>query len=73
MNHSKHFKLIACNVMWRELCHFAATSMNRFDFQFLPWGLHGEPDKLRIEASNDAAVLRAVNPGTPVAAEERES
>jgi len=46
---SQHYKLIACNVMWRELCHFAAAAKNRFDFQFLPWGLHGEPDKLRIE------------------------
>ena len=43
------FKLIACNVMWRELCHFAAVSRNRYDFQFLPWGLHTEPDDLRAE------------------------
>ena len=33
---NQHFKLIACNVMWRELCHFAATSRNRFNLQFLP-------------------------------------
>jgi len=52
-----HYKLIACNVMWREICHYAARSGNRFDLQFLPWGLHSEPDKLRIETQRaiDAA------------------
>ncbi|MEI6970329.1 MAG: DUF1638 domain-containing protein [bacterium] len=50
-----HFKLIACNVLWRELCHYAAVSDNRFTFEFLSWGLHSEPDKLR------EAVQRAVD------------
>jgi len=47
---NRHLKLIACNVMWRELCHYAASSCNHFDLQFLSWGLHTEPDQLRIEA-----------------------
>ena len=45
----RHLKLIACNVMWRELCHYAAVSRNRFELQFLPWGLHTTPDDLRTE------------------------
>ena len=45
----QHFRLIACNVMWRELCHYAAASRNRFQLQFLPWGLHTDPDQLRLE------------------------
>lgn len=35
--------------MWRELCYFASQSRNNFQFQFLPYGLHNEPDQLRIE------------------------
>ena len=47
MNNQK-YKIISCNVMWREFCHFAAQSKNEFDFQFLPFGLHSEPDQLRV-------------------------
>ncbi len=46
---NKKYKIISCNVLWRELCYFAALSKNEFDFKFLPYGLHGEPDQLRIE------------------------
>ncbi len=45
----RHFSIIGCKVMWRELCHFAAASKNWFDFRFLPWGLHSEPSELRVE------------------------
>ena len=41
-------KIIACNVMWRELCYYAAQSPHAFEFAFLPYGLHCEPDQLRI-------------------------
>lgn len=44
-----HYKLIACNVLWRELCHFASLSPNTFDFHFLQQGLHNTPDILRSE------------------------
>ncbi|NCO36391.1 MAG: DUF1638 domain-containing protein [Armatimonadetes bacterium] len=45
----QHFKVVSCNVMWRELCYYAALSPNAFSLQFLPWGLHCEPDNLRRE------------------------
>ncbi|MFC1736594.1 DUF1638 domain-containing protein [Candidatus Hydrogenedentota bacterium] len=43
------YKIIACHVLWRELCHFASLSNNVFDFQYLPQGLHSTPDVLRNE------------------------
>ncbi len=43
------YKIISCKVMWRELCYFASKSKNSFDFQFLPYGLHGEPKELHKE------------------------
>lgn len=43
------YKIIACRVLWRELCYFAARSRNVFDFVFLEQGLHNTPDKLRTE------------------------
>ena len=46
---NKHFKVISCNVMWREICYYAALSPNAFTLQFTPWGLHTEPDQLRTE------------------------
>ena len=44
---NKRFKVIACNVMWREICYYAARSPNAFSLQFLDWGLHTDPDQLR--------------------------
>jgi len=35
--------------MWRELCYYASLSQNKFDFKFLPYGLHGDPNQLRKE------------------------
>ena len=43
------YKIIACHVLWRELCHFASLSDNIYDFQFLEQGLHDTPDVLRKE------------------------
>ena len=45
----KRFKIIACHVLWRELCYFASLSRHVFDIQFLPQGLHNTPDSLRQE------------------------
>ncbi|MFA6102139.1 MAG: DUF1638 domain-containing protein [Victivallaceae bacterium] len=44
-----NLKIIACNVMWRELCHYAAISFNKFEFKYLPWGLHRDPGEIRLE------------------------
>ncbi|MDO8683027.1 MAG: DUF1638 domain-containing protein [Armatimonadota bacterium] len=40
-------KLIACEVFFREVCHFAARSNNILDITFIPFGLHDTPEKLR--------------------------
>lgn len=56
-----NLKIIACNVLWREICHYAALSPNRCDLQFLPWGLHGTPALLRDEVQN---AIDAVPPDT---------
>jgi len=45
----KRYKIIACHVLWRELCYFASLSRHVFDIQFLPQGLHNTPDTLRQE------------------------
>ncbi len=44
-----NLKIISCNVMWRELCHYASLSANKFEFRFMPYGLHGDPNQLRAE------------------------
>ena len=31
-----NLKIVACNVMWRELCYYASLSPNKFEFNFLP-------------------------------------
>jgi hypothetical protein len=41
------FYVIACHVLWRELCHAGALSRNTLTFQFLKQGLHNTPDLLR--------------------------
>jgi len=53
----KRYLIIACHVLWRELCHLSATSENVFDFVFLHQGLHDTPDLLRkeLQAAIDAA------------------
>lgn len=42
-------RIIACHVLWRELCYYASLSGNIFDFRFLKQGLHNTPDVLRSE------------------------
>ena len=46
---SLNLKVVACNVMWRELCHHASVSPNKFEFTYLPWGLHRDPADLHAE------------------------
>jgi len=60
-------KLIACEILYRELCWAVARSPNRVDVEFLPKGLHdigqeGMSSRLgevlaRVEESNYDAVL----------------
>jgi hypothetical protein len=40
-------KIIACEVLTRELCRATADSAHIFSLTFMPFGLHGTPDKLR--------------------------
>lgn len=35
-----HLKLIACEILYRECCAAAASSINRVEVEFLPKGLH---------------------------------
>lgn len=43
----KRFLLLACHVVWRELCQTAAVSPHELFPVFLKQGLHNEPDNLR--------------------------
>jgi hypothetical protein len=43
----KKYYIIACHVLWREMCHCAAVSPNVHDLHFLEQGLHNTPDQLR--------------------------
>ena len=54
-----NLKIIACNVMWRELCYYASVSPNKFEFSYLPWGLHRDPAQLHAEVQ--AAVDQAAD------------
>ncbi len=45
----KRFKIIACNVLFRELSLCAAYSPHLIDVDFLHRSLHHEPDRLRAE------------------------
>lgn len=43
----KRIKVLACRSMWREISLIASQSVNVCDVEFLPLGLHNEPQKLR--------------------------
>jgi len=58
----RRFHVIACHVLWREFCYFAALSENVFTFDFLKQGLHNEPDKLRASVQ---AAIDALKPEEP--------
>ncbi len=50
-------KIIACEVLTREICLAASGSRHVFSLAFMPFGLHGTPDKLRerLQAEIDSA------------------
>ena len=41
------YHLVACHVLWRELCYFASLSPHFFTFHFLKQGLHNTPELLK--------------------------
>lgn len=51
------YHLIACQVLWRELCYYASLSEGFFTFRFLEQGLHNTPEQLkeRLQAAVDEA------------------
>jgi len=50
------YEIIACHVLWREVCHFAAEAPVVLHPTFLKQGLHCTPDTLReeLQAAIDA-------------------
>jgi hypothetical protein len=40
IENQKKYKLISCEILFRELCYCAARSKNLIDIEFLPKGLH---------------------------------
>jgi hypothetical protein len=48
----KKFYVIACHLLWRELCYYASLSENMINFKFLKQGLHNTPDILRQEVQD---------------------
>lgn len=51
------YLVVACHVLWRELCYCASMSARVYQFDFLRQGLHNTPDILRqeLQASIDKA------------------
>lgn len=43
------FKLISCEVLFREMCAASASSPHQIDLEFLPKGLHDLPTELMLE------------------------
>jgi len=41
------YHLIACHVLWRELCHYISLSPHSYTINFLKQGLHNTPELLR--------------------------
>ena len=57
------FKIIACDVLNREISLIAAQSPHFLDVRYLPQGLHNTPDKLREEVM--AAIRETEEAGFP--------
>lgn len=57
LSNKERYCIVACHVLWRELCYLASLSSRIFQFTFLQQGLHCTPDLLRTELQ--AAVDRA--------------
>lgn len=43
------YHLVACHVLWRELCYFASLSPHFFTFHWMKQGLHNTPELLKAE------------------------
>ncbi len=43
------YAVVACHVLWRELCYYASLAPYVYQFHFLKQGLHNTPDLLRQE------------------------
>ncbi len=43
------YHVIACHVLWRELCYYTALAPHFFSFNFVKQGLHNTPDLLRVK------------------------
>lgn len=54
-------RVIACEVLARQLYYIAAFTPHVVDIELVPKGLHNEPDRLRAELQR---LLDAVEPGT---------
>jgi hypothetical protein len=57
MEPPKHYKLIACEIMFREICYCAAQSRNIIDIQFMPKGLH-DLGEAKMKAELQAAIAQ---------------
>jgi hypothetical protein len=49
MNEFKRYKLISCEIMFREICFCASKCKNIIDITFMPKGLHDLGDKKMLE------------------------
>jgi len=53
-----NLKLLACEILFRELCAAVARSINRIDIEFLPKGLHDiGQDRMRQRLQNTLAAV----------------
>ncbi len=43
------YHVVACHVLWRELCYFASLSPHFFTFHWMKQGLHNTPELLKLE------------------------
>ena len=51
------YHLIACHVLWRELCYYTSLSPHFYTFNFIKQGLHNTPELLkeRLQEAVEAA------------------
>jgi len=63
---ARHFSVIACRVLWRELAAMAASLHHSYELHFLRQGMHITPDLLRseLQAAVDEA-SRGILVGAP--------
>jgi len=43
------YHIIACHVLWREVCYYASLAPHFYSFNFLKQGLHNTPEMLRVK------------------------